>query len=77
MAGPLFEHFGVEMTATYGSCTHCGTAARIADLRVYTCAPGTVARCPSCGAVVIVVTEIRSTCQVYLSAFRLRDPPSI
>jgi DNA-directed RNA polymerase subunit RPC12/RpoP len=55
IAGPLLEHFGVEMTTTSGVCAHCGASAVIAELVVYLCAPGAVARCPSCGQVVLVV----------------------
>lgn len=60
IAGPLFEHFGTEMTAARGSCAHCGTTAQVAELRVYSRAPGTVARCPACGSVVIVLVRIRN-----------------
>jgi hypothetical protein len=59
IAGPLFAVFGREMTAVVGTCGHCGNRAMVAELRVYAQAPGTVARCPSCGGVVLVLTEIR------------------
>lgn len=71
IAGALFEHFGVEMTTTRGSCTHCGATSQIAALRVYTRAPGTVARCPTCGNVVMVLVEIRDTLRTELTGFRL------
>ncbi len=59
IAGPLFEHFGTEMTAARGSCAHCGATAQVGELRVYMRAPGAVVRCPACGSVVIVLVRIR------------------
>ena len=71
IAGPLFDYFGAEMTAATGSCAHCGASAQIAELRVYQRAPGTVARCRSCGNVVIVIVDIHGTLRVSLSGFQL------
>lgn len=71
VAGTLFEHFGDEMTQARGSCVHCGATTQIAELRVYPRAPGAVVRCPSCGSVVIVLTEIRSTSRIHLSGLQL------
>lgn len=75
IAGPLFEHFGVEMTTARGSCVHCGAVAQIAELRVYMRTPGSVVRCPNCGNVVIVLVDnIRDTVRAELSGFRLLGP---
>ena len=71
IAGPLLEYFGTEMTAAWGSCAHCGTAAQVAELRVYTRAPGTVVRCPSCGSVAIVLVRIRNELRIDDNRFRL------
>ena len=71
LAGPLFDYFGVEMTAARGSCAYCGAAAQIAELRVYARAPGTVARCRHCGNAVIVVVSIGDAQKVHLTGFRL------
>jgi hypothetical protein len=57
IAGDLFVTFGHEMTAAIGTCTGCGARSMIAELRVYVSGPGTVARCPGCAAVAIVVTR--------------------
>jgi ribosomal protein S27AE len=76
IAGPLFEHFGAEMTMASGSCTHCGASALLAELVVYSRAPGTVARCPACGNVVIVLVDVRGTLQVDSSALRLLEAPA-
>jgi ribosomal protein L40E len=75
IAGPLFEYFGAEVTTARGSCRHCGTAAVIAELRVYARGPGTVVRCRSCGNVVIVLTMIRNTLRVDLRGFHLLEAP--
>lgn len=73
LAGRLFDYFGTEMTIAHGSCAYCGAGAQIAELRVYARAPGTVARCPSCGNVVIVLVSVRDVQKVHLSGFRLGD----
>jgi hypothetical protein len=65
IAGPLFEHFGTEMTTASGSCVHCGATAQVGELRVYVCAPGMVARCPNCGGVAIVIVQARETLRVH------------
>jgi hypothetical protein len=56
IAGQLLEVFGVELTTATGTCANCAAAAPIAELVVYMSA-GTVARCRSCEAVVIVLVE--------------------
>jgi Family of unknown function (DUF6510) len=71
IAGPLYEYFGHEMTSVSGRCGHCGSVARVAELRVFGRAPGSVARCPSCGHVVFVVLEIRQAAEVRFSGFEL------
>jgi uncharacterized Zn finger protein len=75
IAGPLFEHFGTEMTTTIGRCAHCGTRGRVAELVVYMRAPGSVVRCRHCGNVVIVLVPIRGELRVDSSAFRMEHAP--
>jgi hypothetical protein len=53
LAGPLREIFAMEVTAATGRCASCGRMNAIATLRVYDHAPGIVARCPGCDAVVL------------------------
>lgn len=74
IAGQLYELFGRDMTTARGACAHCGTEALIAELRVYTRAPGPVARCRHCGRVVFVVTEIRGETRIDLHSFKLLVP---
>jgi hypothetical protein len=71
IAGDLFNLFGREMTTATGACRHCGAVAMIAELRVYSRAPGAVVRCRRCGQVVFVVVDIRGETQINLDQFAL------
>ncbi|EEP75067.1 hypothetical protein MCAG_05394 [Micromonospora sp. ATCC 39149] len=51
--GPLREVFAVDLSGATGRCASCGTTGPMAGLRVYTHAPGLVARCPSCAEVML------------------------
>jgi hypothetical protein len=73
IAGWLFEHFGSEMTARRGRCRHCGTPSVIAELCVYSRAPGAVVRCATCGNVVMVLVTRRGATEVFAEAFDLLD----
>jgi Family of unknown function (DUF6510) len=57
IGGLLLDVFGVEMTTARGVCGHCGAPGELATLVVYLQAPGTVARCRSCGDVVVVIVD--------------------
>jgi Family of unknown function (DUF6510) len=71
IAGELFAMFGHEMTTAVGTCKSCGATSAIAELRVYMSGPGTVARCPACADVALVLT--RGTAR--FSSYELsRDP---
>jgi hypothetical protein len=70
VAGDLMEIFGVEMTVATGVCDSCGTPGAIGELHVYRGA-GWVARCPSCGAVVMTIVERRD--RHWLTASGLRS----
>ncbi len=73
LAGDLYEHFGVEMTTATGACAHCGACSEIAELRVYSRAPGAVVRCRACGQVVMVVLAIRGVTRIEMRGFELHD----
>jgi ssDNA-binding Zn-finger/Zn-ribbon topoisomerase 1 len=47
----------------------------IAELRVYLRAPGAVARCPTCGKVMLVIVGIRGTERFYASSMELMSRP--
>ena len=70
IAGELFAAFGHEMTAVIGTCTQCGASSAVAELLVYISGPGSVARCPGCGSVAIVLA--RGTAR--LSSYELAGP---
>ena len=53
LAGPLGELFTVDVTVATSQCASCGQTGPVAALHVYAKAPGLVARCPGCGAVVM------------------------
>jgi LSD1 subclass zinc finger protein len=72
IAGDLFAVLGREMTVVIGRCLNCGTASAVAELCVYPRAPGTVVRCPSCQAVVMVLVTIGDECNVHLPALELQ-----
>lgn len=57
IGGLMLEVFGVEMTTATGTCDHCGAVTEMAELVVYLQAPGTVARCRTCGSVLMVVVR--------------------
>jgi Family of unknown function (DUF6510) len=63
IAGLLVEVFGAELTTATGICAHCGASGLVAELAVYLQAPGTVVRCRSCTAVLMVLVARRGvTC---------------
>jgi len=55
IGGLLLEVFGTEMTAAVAVCASCGASGPVAETVVFLRAPGTVVRCRSCGAVLMVV----------------------
>ena len=57
IAGELFAAFGHEMTTVVGRCRSCSASSAIAELRVYMSGPGTVARCPGCKSVAMVLVR--------------------
>ena len=73
IAGDLFAAFGREMIDVVGKCRNCRRASAVAELCVYARAPGAVARCPSCDAVVMVLVTIGGECHVYLPALEFQE----
>ena len=53
LGGELGELFTVDVTAAIGQCASCGATGTIAQTLVYVDAPGLIARCPSCGEVML------------------------
>ncbi|MDF2991555.1 MAG: hypothetical protein K0S37_2069 [Microbacterium sp.] len=76
IAGDLVEVFGADLTAAVASCMACGTRGALAELRVYRTAMGSVARCPHCDTVLIVVTAGAGHPMVSMSGLRALDSVS-
>ena len=70
VGGLLLELFGVEMTVAVTTCRSCGARGEIARLDVYVRCPGTVVRCPACGAVLMRFVEGRDRTRSDLGGVR-------
>lgn len=75
IGGLLRDVFGEEMTAARGECASCGTTAFVAELVVYLPALGTVARCRTCGSVVMVLVRRREITCVDLRGLAALERP--
>jgi Family of unknown function (DUF6510) len=53
LGGPLRTVFAMELTDAVGQCATCGRRRVLAEARVYTRAPGLVARCTTCDSVLL------------------------
>ena len=53
LAGAVGELFAADVTVARGQCVACGQVGMVAEAHVYHRAPGLVARCPSCEAVLL------------------------
>ncbi|MEU4567750.1 DUF6510 family protein [Micromonospora sp. NPDC023956] len=51
--GPLREVFAVDLSGATGRCESCGRVGAVGGLHVFSHAPGLVARCPTCAAVML------------------------
>ena len=56
-AGALRQLFTVDLTAAQGRCVGCGEVGVFAESRLYMDAPGMVARCKNCDAVLLRVVS--------------------
>ena len=75
IAGDLHVIFGREMTIATGVCASCGATGYLAEIVVYTRAPGSVGRCRNCDNVLLVLSEIRGITCVDLCGFAELTPP--
>jgi predicted RNA-binding Zn-ribbon protein involved in translation (DUF1610 family) len=69
IGGLLLELFG-EMTVAVTTCASCGAQGAVAELEVYVRCPGTVVRCPVCGAVLMRIVEGRGRAWIDLQGVR-------
>ncbi|WP_207454313.1 DUF6510 family protein [Herbiconiux sp. SYSU D00978] len=70
LAGALADVFAQDATAATGRCAGCGAVSELARAHVYTRAPGLVARCASCGYVLLTVVETPAGTRVSVSGLR-------
>jgi len=75
IGGLLIDVFGADMTAVIGTCGTCGDTGPVAELVVYRQAPGTVARCRACGAILMVFVKVRGMTCVDLTGMARMDRP--
>ena len=75
IAGLLADVFGREMTTAVGRCASCGRSGEIATFAVFTRGPGTVARCPGCASVLMVLVTIREVTCVDLRGLAALESP--
>ena len=73
IAGLLNEIFDAELTTATGVCASCGASRQVAEVEVYLRAPGTVARCRTCGSVLMVVVDVRGIKCVDLTGLAALD----
>jgi Family of unknown function (DUF6510) len=63
IAGDVIDALGVDLAAATCVCASCGTSGFFAEAVVYTRGPGRVARCRTCGEILVVLVTIRGiTC---------------
>ena len=57
LAGTVGEIFRGDLTVARGRCAGCGREAMLAEVHVFDRAPGLVARCPDCDAVLMRLVQ--------------------
>ena len=70
VAGVLDEVFAFEMTTAVSTCASCGAVGEVGVLHAYVHAPGTVVRCPRCGAVLMRVVRSEERLWVDMQGMR-------
>lgn len=60
-AGEISNIFAFDVTTAEGQCASCGAVRRFADALMYMDAPGMVARCPVCEAVLLRLVHARTS----------------
>ena len=73
IGGLLHDAFGQEMTQAVGTCAHCGTTRRLADVAVYLGA-GTTMRCPHCQELLMVIARVAGVIVVDAMGFSALQP---
>ena len=76
IGGLLGELFGTEMTVAVSTCEGCGQVDVVAELAVYTRAPGVVVRCPGCDSVLMRIVRTRDRYLLDLRGTRSLELPA-
>ena len=74
LAGLLDAVFGQDMTTATGTCAACGASGEVARAVVYARGPGSVARCPACTSLLMVLVTVRGFTCVDLRGLAALDP---
>jgi Family of unknown function (DUF6510) len=74
IGGLLLDVFGADLTDALATCANCGAVAPVAETVVYLRAPGTVVRCRTCTAILIVISQVRGINCVDLTGLTSLDP---
>jgi Family of unknown function (DUF6510) len=72
-AGALEQMFAFEVTTAVGTCANCGAVAPVGSAMVYSQAPGTVVRCPACGAVLLRLASDEGRDRYWLEMMGVRS----
>jgi Family of unknown function (DUF6510) len=70
IAGMLGELFIVDVTTARGACAQCGHSQQMAETRVYQWAPGAVARCVTCDAILLRMVRAADRAWLDLSGLK-------
>ena len=64
LAGLLADLFGADVTVVPAKCAACGEVNEMGALHAYVRAPGSVLRCPICGAVTMRIVQTDRTTRI-------------
>jgi hypothetical protein len=74
IGGLLAAIFGTDMTDAAATCATCTATGPVAETVVYLRAPGTVVRCRTCTAILMVITSVRGVSCVDLGGLAVLVP---
>lgn len=77
LAGSLREVFAVDLTEAVGVCAGCGRRGPLAELRLYTRAPGLVGRCVGCDGVLLRIVAGPGRSWVDLRGLSVLEVPTV
>jgi hypothetical protein len=75
LGGVLGELFAADVTMATATCGGCRSVAPLATVHVYLNAPGAVARCPGCDAVLLRVVRHETRAYLDLSGIKVLEIP--